>query len=122
MPDAPEAIPDDEFSRQQTEHMLLMSEDSEDEPEHDSPEEIDIIGDEEGRPHPEQTVTLNELGRLEERLTVIEETITGLRDGVNVIGEMMNSVAEMFDQMVTKVNQGGIAGLLGGLMGGNKNG
>lgn len=117
MPDAPEAIPDDEFSRQQTEHMLLMSEDSEDEPEHDSPEEIDIIGDEEGRPHPPDSLLI-----MEERLAAIEETIAGLRDGVNVIGEMMNSVAEMFDQMVTKVNQGGIAGLLGGLMGGNKNG
>lgn len=52
-----------------------------------------------------------------DRLDRIEKTQEGLRDGVNTIGEMMNSVAQAFDQIMTKVNNGGIAGLLGGLMG-----
>lgn len=55
------------------------------------------------------------------RLDRIEATQDGLREGVNTIGAMMNQVAEAFDQIMQKVNQGGIAGLLGGIMGGKKN-
>lgn len=57
-----------------------------------------------------------------ERLDSIEATLDGVRNGVNTIGGMMNAVAEQFDQMMQKVNSGGLGAILGGLMGGNKNG
>lgn len=56
------------------------------------------------------------------RLDRIEKTVEGLRDGVNTIGSMMNGVAEAFDQIMGQVQKGGIGALLGGFMGGNKNG
>lgn len=56
------------------------------------------------------------------RLDRIEKTIEGLREGVNTIGGMMNGVAEAFDQIMQQVQKGGIGALLGGFMGGNKNG
>lgn len=62
------------------------------------------------------------LSDMNERLHRMEQTLEGLKGGVNTIGTMMNNVAEAFDQVVQKVNQGGIGALLGGFMGGNKNG
>lgn len=56
------------------------------------------------------------------RLEIIEADIAGLKDGVNTIGVMMNQVAEAFDQVMQKVNEGGLGALLGGIMGGKKNG
>jgi len=61
------------------------------------------------------------LHRIENKVDKQGETLSALTAGVNTIGEMMNSVAELFDQMMKKVQSGGIAGLLGGMMGG-KNG
>jgi len=60
--------------------------------------------------------------RLENKIDAQGKTVDGLRDGVNTIGEMMNSVAETFDQIMQKIQQGGITSLLGGLMGGKNNG
>jgi hypothetical protein len=59
---------------------------------------------------------------LNRRLDRIEGDIAGLKEGVNTIGVMMNSVAEAFDTIMQKVNEGGIGALLGGFMGGKKNG
>lgn len=56
------------------------------------------------------------------RLERIEKTVNGLRDGVNTIGQMMNGVADAFGQVMEQVQKGGIGALLGGMMGGNKNG
>lgn len=56
------------------------------------------------------------------RLSAIEATQEGLRAGVNTIGAMMNDVANAFGQIMEQVNKGGIGALLGGMMGGKKNG
>lgn len=56
------------------------------------------------------------------RLERIELTVDALKEGVNTIGEMMNQVATVFDDLAGKVKSGGISALLGGFMGGNKNG
>lgn len=56
------------------------------------------------------------------RLDEQDKVINGLKDGVNTIGGMMNSVAEAFDQIMQKVNQGGIGALLGGFLGGKNDG
>lgn len=61
------------------------------------------------------------LHRLETKVDEQATKLAALTEGVNTIGEMMNSVAEVFDQMMKKIQSGGIAGVLGGLMGG-KNG
>lgn len=45
----------------------------------------------------------------------------GIRVGVNTIGTMMNEVAEAFGKIMEEIQKGGIAGLLGGMMGGKKN-
>lgn len=55
------------------------------------------------------------------RLQAQDEKLEALTKGVNSIGQMMNGVAKAFDDIMTKVNEGGIAGLLGGMMGGKKN-
>jgi hypothetical protein len=65
---------------------------------------------------------LTEFEELKLRLDNIEGDIAGLKEGVNTIGVMMNSVAEAFDTIMQKVNEGGIGALLGGFMGGKKNG
>jgi hypothetical protein len=57
-----------------------------------------------------------------ERLDRIEAVQKSQSQGINTIGEMMNSVAAAFDQIMQQVKQGGIGALLGGMMGGNKNG
>lgn len=69
------------------------------------------------------------LDRINKRLDAIEAATIAIkmaqnaqRDGINTIGEMMNSVASAFDQIMQKVNQGGIGALLGGMMGGKNNG
>lgn len=69
------------------------------------------------------------LDRINKRLDAIEADTIAIkmaqnaqRDGINTIGEMMNSVASAFDQIMLKVNQGGIGALLGGMMGGKNNG
>jgi hypothetical protein len=56
------------------------------------------------------------------RLDGIEQSLEALKTGVNTIGEMMNGVAGAFEQIVAEVQKGGMAGLLGSLMGGKKNG
>lgn len=48
------------------------------------------------------------------------QTLEALKTGVNTIGEMMNGVAQAFDQIMTEIQKGGVAGLLGTLMGGKK--
>jgi hypothetical protein len=65
---------------------------------------------------------LSEFEQIKLRLENIEGDIAGLKEGVNTIGVMMNSVAEAFDTIMQKVNEGGIGALLGGFMGGKKNG
>jgi hypothetical protein len=56
------------------------------------------------------------------RLDAIEAVQKSQSQAINTIGEMMNSVAAAFDQIMQQVKQGGIGALLGGIMGGNKNG
>lgn len=56
------------------------------------------------------------------RLSRMEEKQAALADGVNTIGAMMNQVADAFGQIMEQVNKGGIGALLGGMMGGKKNG
>lgn len=60
------------------------------------------------------------LKTIDERQEEIYASIQGVKTGVNTIGEMMNSVAEAFDQIMQKVQQGGLGSLLGGFMGGKK--
>jgi hypothetical protein len=61
---------------------------------------------------------VDDLARVVKR---VEGTQAALKDGVNTIGVMMNNVAEAFGQIMTEVQKGGIAGLLGSMMGGKKN-
>lgn len=68
---------------------------------------------------PEDTA-LYETYDIEGRLIRIEAKLERLTEGVNTIGGMMNGVAKAFDDIMTKINEGGIAGLLGGMMGGKK--
>lgn len=56
------------------------------------------------------------------RLERIEKTQNALKDGVNMIGDMMNGVAAAFDQIMQKVQSGGVGALLSGFMGGKNNG
>lgn len=49
------------------------------------------------------------------------QILEALKTGVNTIGEMMNGVAQAFDQIMTEFQKGGLAGLLGTVMGGKKN-
>ena len=98
---APEAIPDHEFALQQRENMYVDDvEDNERKFESVTPFQAEVL----------------------RRLEAIESTQDNLKDGVNTIGGMMNSVAEAFDNIMQKVNEGGIGALLGGMMGGKKNG
>lgn len=57
---------------------------------------------------------------IDEKLDKIDQTQQGLKTGVNTIGEMMNGVAQVFDDLMKKVQQGGIGSLLGGFMGGKR--
>lgn len=59
---------------------------------------------------------------LYDRLSAIEKRLDSLSQGVNTIGGMMNNVAESFDQIMQQVQKGGIGALLGGMMGGKKDG
>lgn len=60
---------------------------------------------------------LARLDSISTRLTAIESTQEALKGGVNTIGGLMNSVHDAFNQIMTQVQQGGIGGLLGGMMG-----
>lgn len=83
------------------------------------PDPADVVHDfsdsGENRSEPESIESV--LNHIVKRVDSIEKTQEALRDGVNTIGEMMNSVAQAFDQIMAKVNSGGIAGLLGNFMG-----
>lgn len=59
---------------------------------------------------------------VESKFLVVNEKLEALISGVNTIGGMMNQVAEAFDNIMQTVNKGGIGALLGGFMGGKKNG
>lgn len=60
------------------------------------------------------------LNVLQEAQLVQAKTLEALTNGVNTIGEMMNSVAGAFDQIMEQVQKGGLASLLGGMMGSKK--
>jgi hypothetical protein len=55
------------------------------------------------------------------RIDHMAADILALKEGVNTIGAMMNGVADAVGQVMAQVQKGGIASLLGGLMGGKKN-
>src|SRR5882757_259000 len=74
------------------------------------------------------TLILNRVNNLEALYANIADdmakqadTLEALKAGVNTIGEMMNGVAQAFDQIMSEVQKGGVAGLLGTIMGGKKN-
>lgn len=123
MADAPEAIPDDEFERQQREHYRDVRddddvddvfEDDNDSDVNEEPKALTITD-------PGAGDTAQLLSDMNLRLERIENTQNALKEGVNLIGGMMNQVAEAFDQIMQKVQTGGIGALLGGMMGGQKN-
>lgn len=66
------------------------------------------------------TMIVDRLSKLEALHNNIANDTAALKDGVNTIGEMMNGVAQAFDQIMTEIQKGGVAGLLGTLMGGKK--
>jgi len=78
----------------------------------------------EDEPSDSETITLilNRVNNLEALYANISDDIAALKVGINTIGEMMNGVAGAFDQIMAEVQKGGVAGLLGTLMGGKKNG
>lgn len=83
--------------------------------------ETDVIPDSEVE-EAADTVAEPTPAELNARLLRMEATLDSLREGVNTIGEMMNQVATVFDDLADKVKSGGIGALIGGFMGGNKNG
>lgn len=60
------------------------------------------------------------LHRIENKVDTLTGTTDGVRTGVNTIGEMMNGIADAVGQVMQKVQTEGLAGLVGGLMGGKK--
>lgn len=59
---------------------------------------------------------------VDERLTAMDAKLDQLIGGVNIIGEMINQVYAGFGEMMQQVQTGGLSSLLGGMMGGRKNG
>jgi|SRR5882672_648689 len=87
--------------------------------------EIELSSDEDFEEESETTIDDEILERLESiefSMGQHTETLDALKVGINTIGEMMNGVAGAFDQIMAEVQKGGVAGLLGTLMGGKKNG
>ncbi len=70
---------------------------------------------------PFQAEVLRRLDSLRGAIAEQANTQTELKNGVNTIGTMMNGVADAFGQIMTQVQKGGIASLLGSMMGGKKN-
>jgi hypothetical protein len=66
--------------------------------------------------------TYEQLQIMHNRLDRIEQQNAAIVEGVNTIGSMMNEFVDGFGKVMVQVQQQGIGSLLGGLMGGKKNG